>query len=206
VATDRHLYPFKGGPDSDTTGPAYRNVPFHEWGDDGPDEERIARYRGAQTRAELIRLDLDLNREGIAAAVAAIADAPPGAVLVHCHAGKDRTGIVVALVLALFGVSDTEIADDYALTAQNIEPLIIEWLDNMSADPLERQRLRELAMPHADAMLEALTYLRSRFGSAEAYLRAGGVSDRQLARLRERLLEDAAAPGTAVDVDSVEAA
>jgi protein tyrosine/serine phosphatase len=189
IVVDWHLYPFKGAPDS--TGPGYVNVPFHSWGEEGPDEERVARYRAAETRAELICLDLDLNRDGIAAAVAAIADAPPGAVLVHCHAGKDRTGIVVALILSLLGVSDADIADDYALTAQNIEPLIVEWLDSMSHDPTERARLRNLAMPAREAMLDALDYLRERYDSAASYLLAGGVTDEQLDRLHERLLERA---------------
>jgi protein-tyrosine phosphatase len=187
VVVDWDAYPFKG--EEGAPGPAYRHAPLHDWGDDGPDEERVARYRAAQTRAELIRLDLDLNRDGIAAAVAAIADAPDGAVLVHCHAGKDRTGIVVALILSLLGVSDDEIATDYAITAENIEPLIVEWLDSQSDDPVERERLRNLAMPGAEAMLDALEHLRERYRSAEEYLRAGGITGAQITRLRERLLE-----------------
>lgn len=187
VVVDWDGYPFKGEPDA--PGPAYRNVPFHDWGDGGPDEERVARYRAAQTRAELVRLDLDLNGRGIAAAIAAIAEAPEGAVLVHCHAGKDRTGIVVALILSVLGVSDADIADDYALTAQNIEPLISEWLDSMSGDGDERQRLRDLSLPAREAMLDGLAYVRARYGSAADFLRAEGVTDGQLARLRDRLLE-----------------
>ena len=197
VTVDWEDYPFKGEPGA--PGPAYRHVPFHVWGDEGPEPERVARYRAAQSRAELIGLDLDLNRDGIAAAVAAIADAPAGAVLVHCHAGKDRTGIVVALILSLLGVSDEDIAQDYALTAQNIEPLIVEWLNTMSDDPNERQRLRQMAMPASSAMLDGLAYLRSRYGSAEAYVRAGGVTDQQLSALRDRLLEPVP------QVDTVEA-
>ena len=62
------------------------------------------------------------------AIVAAVADARPGGVLIHCYAGKDRTGMSVALLLSLAGVSDEDIADDYALTMLNLEPLIGEWL------------------------------------------------------------------------------
>ena len=186
VTLDWDRYPFKG----QGGGPAYSNVPFHEWGSTGPDETTIAAYRAAATRAELIRLDLDLNRAGIGAAVAWIADAPAGGVLVHCHAGKDRTGIVVALILAVLGASDDDIADDYALTAANIEPLIVEWLDETSDDPGERRRLRELAMPAREAMLDALDYLRSRYGAADDYLRGAGVTEAQLERLSARLLGD----------------
>ena len=191
VSVDWHLYPFKGA--TARPAPVYRHVPFHEWSEEGPDEQRIALYRAAETRAELIRLDLDLNQPGICAAVAAIAEAPVGGVLVHCHAGKDRTGIVVALILSVLGVEETDIAEDYALTAENIEPLIVEWLDSTSDDPHERQRLRALAMPTRDDMLDGLEYLTARYGSARAYLRDGGVTEHQLGRLRHRMLEQAQA-------------
>ena len=147
-------------------------------------------YEAATSRSELTRLDLELNWRGVAAAAAAIADAEPGAVLVHCHAGKDRTGVVVAVLLSLIGVTDQDIADDYALTASNIEPLIAEWLDSMSDDPVERERLRVLAMPGREAMLDTLAFLHTRYGSAEAYLRMGGLTDVQLQRLRARLIEN----------------
>lgn len=187
VRVDWDHYPFKGGAD----GPTYSNVPFYDWGEGGPDKSRIAVYEAAATRAELNRLDLDLNRAGIAAAVAAIADAPVGGVLVHCHAGKDRTGIVVALILAVLGVADDEIADDYALTSANIEPLISEWLDSTTRDADERERLRALAMPAREAMLDTLEYVRSRYESAVEYLCGAGVTADQLERLRVRLLEPA---------------
>jgi protein-tyrosine phosphatase len=111
-------------------------------------------------------------------------------VLVHCHAGKDRTGLVVALLLALAGVAHADIAEDYALTALNLEPLIIDWLDEMSDQQAERARLRELALPRAETMLDTLEYLRTRYGSAERYLLGAGVTSAQIERLLGRLLSD----------------
>jgi len=58
---------------------------------------------------------LDGRPRLFAAAVATIADAPDGAVVVACHAGKDRTGLLIALVLRLVGVPAVPIAADYAL-------------------------------------------------------------------------------------------
>jgi hypothetical protein len=66
---------------------------------------------------------------------------------------------------------------------------VAEWLDRQSSDPSERARLYDMAWPSRDAMLAGLAYLRATHGSAEAYLRAGGVTDAQLVRLRSRLLE-----------------
>jgi protein-tyrosine phosphatase len=188
AATDWDTYPFRDGQcETSFDGLRFLILPFHVSGADiWP--ELPERYDAAGTRGELNRIDLEVGRPGVGAVVAAIADAQPGGVLLHCHGGKDRTGVVVAVVLAFLGVPDQLIADDYALTGHNLEPLIVEWLDSMSSDPAERDRLRALAYPSQEAMLDTLENLRTRYESAEKYLRGGGVSDAQLVRLRERLL------------------
>lgn len=189
AASDWDTYPYREWQDStEFGGLRYLNVPFHvKPASQHPDVE--AAYRAAADRRDLNRLDLDLGQPGAAAAVAAIADAQPGGVLIHCHGGKDRTGIVVAVVLSFLGVPDEDIAGDYALTIVNLEPLIVEWLDSLSRDPVERDRLRALATPTREAMLDTLDHLRRSYGSAESYLSGGGVTNEQLARLRARLLE-----------------
>ncbi len=192
VALDWDMYPFQeAAGDQGAVVVNYANVPFNTGRDPADDEAIHAAYLAATSRTELNRLDLDRNRSGIVAGVAAIADADAGGVLVHCHAGKDRTGIIVALLLSLVGVSDDDIADDYARTAVNLDLLISEWLDSVSEDPAERARLRALAMPSRGAMLDTLGHLRYRYESAETYLRAGGVTDAQIGQLRARLLEGA---------------
>ncbi len=183
VAHDWARYPLKEHP---TVGYVNRSftagVETHMW-----DQVRAV-YRAAQSREEINRADLDIHRLGIAAIVAAIADAPPGGVLVHCHAGKDRTGMVIALTLSAVGVSDEDIADDYALTQLVLEPLIADWLDQMSHDPAERDRLRQLAVPSREAMLDTLAYLRERYGGAVPYLLESGVTQAQIDQLRYRLV------------------
>lgn len=89
----------------------YRLVPMID-----PDREH-ERDPAAQSHAALYVDSLRRNGERIGAGLAVIADAPDGAVLVHCHAGKDRTGIVIALALRLAGVATEVIAADYALSA-----------------------------------------------------------------------------------------
>src|SRR4030095_1754755 len=72
---------------------------------------------------------LDRYRQGVAEAMAAIASAPAdGAVLIHCAAGKDRTGLISALLLGLVDVPAETIAADYALTAELLRPREREWL------------------------------------------------------------------------------
>lgn len=183
IGHDWSRYPLKDHPTVRYLNRSFTaGVETHMW-----DQVRAV-YRAAQSREEINRADLDIHRLGIAAIVAAIADAPPGGVLVHCHAGKDRTGMVIAVTLAAVGVSDADIADDYALTQLVLEPLIADWLDQMSHDPAERERLRRLAVPSRAAMLDTLTYLRERYGGPLPYLLESGVTQAQIDVLRNRLV------------------
>jgi protein tyrosine/serine phosphatase len=188
TALDRDAYPFHEAGAGDDV-PAYRNESFFVPLPPAEDAAVKAAYSEAGTRTALNRMDIDQGRAGVAAIATAVARASAGGVLVHCHGGKDRTGAVVAVLLSLVGVSDDEIADDYALSAVNLGPLTQEWLDGITHDPSERARLLELARPTREAMLDTLVHLRERHGGAEAYLRAGGASGEDLERLRKRLVE-----------------
>jgi len=190
VELDWHVYPFRDEPQV-----AYRNLPFATGRDGESDAAMRAAYARAKTRSELNRIDINAYGSGIAAIVGAVADAPEGGVLIHCHAGKDRTGIVVAMLLALAGVGDDDIADDYALSALNLEPLILEWLDSMTSDAAERARLRDLSEPRREAMLESLAHVRGEHGSVEDYLVGHGLTAGQAVRIRTRFVEFVAGDG-----------
>src|SRR5205085_11613425 len=119
-------------------------------------------------------------------ALTAIAQAPPGPVVVHCMGGKDRTGLVVALALRLAGVAIDDVAADYAATAANLASRHEAWLA-AAPDEAERRRRARLLPSPARAMHAVLEELERRYGSAADYLRACGVGDAELQRLRERL-------------------
>lgn len=128
---------------------------------------------------------LEQRAGALATAVMAVADAE-GPVIVHCAAGKDRTGLVAALLLTLAGVGDAEVAADYALSGPNVAVLFRDWVDEAAGDPVEhRLRARLLESP-PDAMLVALRRLRE-LGGPEAYLRDAGADPGALRRLRSRL-------------------
>jgi protein-tyrosine phosphatase len=130
---------------------------------------------------------LERYRERFGRVFQAIADAPPGPVLVHCVGGKDRTGLVIALALRLAGVPLDDVAADYSLTEANLQPEHDAWVA-AAPDAAERRR-RELLLPApARAMRSVLEELERRYGGAADYLRAGGVTDDELERVRERLL------------------
>jgi len=116
--------------------------------------------------------------DGIGAALRLIAEADAAPVVVHCIAGKDRTGIVAALTLGLLGVDDETIVADYALTDAAERALRAD--QGKAPSPLP------FAPP--DAMRAFLTGLRARHGSVEAYVKSFGVTDEHVAAMRAHLL------------------
>ena len=127
-----------------------------------------------------------LQPERFAEAVEAVADAPDGAVVVHCAGGKDRTGLVTALLLRLAGVGIADIAADYALSGANLRERARPWIDEAETEEEWRRRERISVTP-AEAMTGVLEELQRRYGGVAGYLRAGGASDEVLERARARL-------------------
>jgi protein-tyrosine phosphatase len=122
----------------------------------------------------------------IAVALSVIADPDATPVVVHCMAGKDRTGLICALTLSLLGVPDEEVAEEYALTSPNIARLRA----SLEAARPGRTDLDYIPMDTpAIAMLGMLTDLRDKHGSIEAYVREIGAPDDVVPALRAQLLD-----------------
>jgi protein tyrosine/serine phosphatase len=129
---------------------------------------------------------LERYRERFGAAFAAVADAD-GTVVVHCFAGKDRTGLVAAVLLRLAGVDHATIGADYALTAENLRSSWEVWLRE-AVDDEERAKREKLQHTPAEAMTRVVQEIERRYGDVASYLRAAGLTDEQVDRLRERLV------------------
>jgi protein tyrosine/serine phosphatase len=130
---------------------------------------------------------LELYRDRFAAAVRAVADAPEGAVLVHCMGGKDRTGLLAALLLRVAGVPADAVAADYSLTEDNLAASAAEWIA-AAVDEADRRRRILLQPAPADAMRGVLAGLDTRYGGVREYLREAGVDEDALDRIRTRLV------------------
>ena len=124
-----------------------------------------------------------------------MADAKDGeGVVVHCFAGKDRTGIVSALLLSLAGVPDELIAADYAASDPGVELLSTPWFESARDETELTIRRRVSTSPHA-AMVDVLAWLHEiggRCGRVPAVGRAVGRAARDVARAARRRLTLAA--------------
>jgi protein-tyrosine phosphatase len=164
----------------------YLNLPL---GAGASSDERTAVKAASETTLEaLFCAVLDNYRRGIAAILAAIAGAPEGVVLFHCHAGKDRTGIVAALLLALAGVPYPTIAEDYALSGVCLQPIYDERL-RQEPDPAQRERMATWMAAAPETMLGILAHLDAKHGGAEGYLLTSGATEEDVERIRRRLIE-----------------
>jgi protein tyrosine/serine phosphatase len=142
----------------------------------------------ARTRSERDAMAIDRRAEHIAEMARAVANALPGGVLIHCLAGKDRTGIAVALLLGLVGVDEAQIAADYALSEAALAGERAAALA-AAADDEARVRIERGYESSAETMLATLAHLRTRHAGAEAYLLRAGLSGADIERIRERLLD-----------------
>lgn len=119
----------------------------------------------------------------------------PGATAFHCAAGRDRTGVLAAMLLLALGASDEDIVADYARTGENMVAIMERNRPVMGAmwralgidiDAFDGRMLMEGSMEVSMRML--LATLRERHGDALAPLRSAGLGDDTIARLRARAL------------------
>ncbi|WP_318207829.1 MULTISPECIES: tyrosine-protein phosphatase [unclassified Streptomyces] len=116
--------------------------------------------------------------------VIAAADGP---LVFHCASGKDRTGLLAAVVLALLGVPDEEILADFALTELATERLIADW---RASHPGRELRWPGYGRAPADIIRLFLADLRARYGSVDAYVTGHvGLAPTAVTALRARLVE-----------------
>jgi protein-tyrosine phosphatase len=178
VRIEHHsLYPSQGNTDLDvdTIQPG-----THPWGElqGGFDDERpvVRSYLGY----------IHSRPDSVVASIRALAQAD-GAVLVHCAAGKDRTGVVVALALDAAGVSRELIVSDYLATAERIEEIIARLRSSETyRAELEGHDPQDHA-PVPGTMERVLEIVDEQSGGSVAWLRAHGLSDSDLQKLQARI-------------------
>jgi protein-tyrosine phosphatase len=128
---------------------------------------------------------LENRPEEVVGALRSIVTAP-GAAIVHCAAGKDRTGVVIALALTIAGVEPEVIVADYVATNDRIEAIIerltrTKMYGNVSTTPVRAHEVR------AETMRALLEQLDARYGGLPKWLADNGFAADEVAQLRDRL-------------------
>ncbi|MCU0494157.1 MAG: tyrosine-protein phosphatase [Chloroflexaceae bacterium] len=163
---------------------AYRHMPIFD------DQSRLV--TAAVLQPDLVtvyRLTLDNCQPQVRTVleVAAQPETPP--LLIHCTAGKDRTGLLIALLLGIAGVNDDMIAADYALTTRYLQPLLEQLRAQRQQEGVDMAVYERLLLSEPEHMAETLAYLNKQYGGVMGYAAAIGLSTDQCERIRHNLVE-----------------
>ncbi len=153
-----------------------------------PDTDDLERWANPEAMAARYREMLDAAPESVAEALAILSDPSAYPALIHCTAGKDRTGILTAILLGVLGVADDTIVADYALS----EPAMARLLAHMRLQyPDAQARLDEVApvmfAANPETMQRFLASMRAEFGTFDRYAESLDV-DSAAGYLRAALL------------------
>ena len=168
-----------------------QHVPFmeasdEEWEEIAGELERLDDLPVADATRDAYLIFLERFKSNVGAAVRAVAEAPEGGVVIHCVGGKDRTGLLAALLLHLAGVPAEDIAADYALSEERLRPRHEGWFKAAETEA-ELKRLQRIAQTPPEAISGVFDELERHYGSIEGYLRDAGLSEDGLGRARSRL-------------------
>lgn len=159
----------------------FRNIPLIAI---DPDDRNglVMGYLVENRLGHLYILMLEHSREAVTEVFRTIIEAPDGAVVFHCMHGKDRTGLIAALLFLLAGVSRDDIVGNYAASFEHIRPLVDPLFESMPENThhmyrSDAENMRFL-LDHIDALYE---------GRTEVYLRQLGFSDEDIGKIRDRL-------------------
>jgi protein-tyrosine phosphatase len=174
------LPPFKGD-GLRVDGPTYIHIPLI-------DDATMIKLSEASNMFDRYLMMLEHRQAAFGKVFKALAQAE-GTVVFHCFAGKDRTGMVAAMSLALAGVEVDSIAADYAETDTQMAARYEEWL--ASASPERLQEMRDDLRCPPERIVGVLDHLQERWGGVEEFLRAAGMSAADITRLQSKLISQA---------------
>jgi len=165
----------------------YVNLPLFD--DLSPSALANARVRDTHPLVPFYIAALDTRGAAVRKILTHIARVQEGAVLFNCTAGKDRTGIIAALLLGLAEVSDDDIIGDYVLTEQMIPDLVAEFLSISRTNGGDVESYATLLESPADTMAKMLAHIRVKYGSVQNYVIGIGLDKKDLRRLIDQLCD-----------------
>ncbi len=132
---------------------------------------------------------LEESSDLLVSAVEVVANDQTLPAVFFCAAGKDRTGVLSAVVLGAIGVTDEDIVEDYVLTCETVDQVIGRFASSPQAPALYRDNPPSYFAPYAESMERVIAHVRERYGAFPEYLLAKGLDESALPRLREALLD-----------------
>jgi len=152
-------------------------------------------FRGdAESMAQAYKAILEEGSKSYGLIIRHILEHPPpsNAFIVHCTAGKDRTGVLCALLLSLCGVADEVVAEEYALTELGLGtwlPQLVQMIVKHS--DVSEEAARNMAGARKESMLTALKMVKDEYGGAEGYFKNKcGVTGEELDKIKTLLTVD----------------
>jgi protein-tyrosine phosphatase len=166
----------------------------------GVAHHHVPLFDGAAVRAEDVAVPVTLAdrywllaeyaNEKIARALSALA-ASNGPAVYHCAAGKDRTGVISAVLLGVLGVPDEVIVADYAATKENLDAIVERLMATKSYATVLASLPPDTLHAEAETMVAFLERIRERYGDMRGYALSAGVTPDALEALMVRLIEPA---------------
>jgi len=182
LRSSRQLEPFSP---LNEVGVEYYNIPLIDRGNDKENVNQDFSNMG-EVYSYLVRHE-EFSRR-VVEALEIIAEPDNLPLVFHCSAGKDRTGVLTAIVLGILGVTDEDIIEDYTLTAPYMKELINRW----NNDPKAAEALENVPDYLLEASPESMTFflstLKREYGSVRGYIEAYGAEVSLIHRLQTALL------------------
>ncbi|KAJ6538477.1 protein-tyrosine phosphatase-like protein [Mycena vulgaris] len=183
-------------PSPDIEGVNFSHVPVFQTEDYSPEmmAKRYQLYASGKTEAfmELYSQILEHGGRSFGTILRHVRDRPNDGCIFHCTAGKDRTGVIAAILLKLAGVDNDAISNDYALTRVGREPARAMIMERLSKEPLfasnNEAALNMFTCRHS-TMSAFLDMLDEKFSGVEEYVkRFTHISDEDIVIIRRNLL------------------
>lgn len=166
-----------------STAVTYHNLPLHNgW-------HTILENNRPDSLSHLYCSILDNAPETIHAVMTAVSNPNAYPLIVHCQVGKDRTGILIALLLGLVGVPDETIIADYAVSRNCLEPIVEEYRIKIRHQGRDVSLFDTLIQSPPEAMANMLAHLDEKYGGIRPYLLHHiGLTNAQLDSIQSQLI------------------
>jgi len=136
---------------------------------------------------------MDANAQSIGGTLRGLANAENLPAVVHCTAGKDRTGITIALLLLVLGIPEDVVIADYSLSNlyyEAVREVVKDLVKPLMRLGVTMDDMYPLLIANPETLRSALVYMREKYGSVDNYLRdKAGITDTEIAQLKANLLE-----------------